>query len=121
MITTLIKLVLFILISFHIVAGNTLNDFIWSQLGCYLFFYIFFVTGRAGQYVTCGSAIKLQNLAYKIRLHSHDVKYGSGSGQQSVTGTDTTDDVNSHWAILGPLNKTCKRGYGINNIQVNVE
>ncbi|KAK4005327.1 stromal cell-derived factor 2 isoform X2 [Daphnia magna] len=86
MITTLIKLVLFILISFHIVAG------------------------RAGQYVTCGSAIKLQNLAYKIRLHSHDVKYGSGSGQQSVTGTDTTDDVNSHWAILGPLNKTCKRG-----------
>lgn len=49
-------------------------------------------------------------MAYKIRLHSHDVKYGSGSGQQSVTGTDTTDDVNSHWAILGPLNKTCKRG-----------
>nr|SVE71323.1 EOG090X0E0P [Daphnia similis]SVE71956.1 EOG090X0E0P [Daphnia similis]SVE72582.1 EOG090X0E0P [Daphnia similis] len=86
MITTIIKLVLFILISVHVVAG------------------------RAGQYVTCGSAIKLQNLAYKIRLHSHDVKYGSGSGQQSVTGTDTTDDVNSHWAILGPLNKTCKRG-----------
>nr|CAG4649705.1 EOG090X0E0P [Scapholeberis mucronata]SVE93894.1 EOG090X0E0P [Scapholeberis mucronata] len=68
------------------------------------------VTGRAGQYVTCGSVIKLQNLAYKIRLHSHDVKYGSGSGQQSVTGTDTTDDVNSHWAVLGPLNQTCKRG-----------
>nr|SVE70697.1 EOG090X0E0P [Daphnia similis] len=86
MITTIIKLVLFILISVHVVAG------------------------RAGQYVTCGSAIKLQNLAYKIRLHSHDVKYGSGSGQQSVTGTDTTDDVNSHWAVLGPLNKTCKRG-----------
>ncbi|EFX72647.1 hypothetical protein DAPPUDRAFT_227363 [Daphnia pulex] len=86
MISTLLKLVLFILISLNVVAG------------------------RAGQYVTCGSAIKLQNLAYKIRLHSHDVKYGSGSGQQSVTGTDTTDDVNSHWAILGPLNKTCKRG-----------
>ena len=32
----------------------------------------------------------------KIRLHSHDLKYGSGSGQQSVTGTDATDDVNSH-------------------------
>nr|SVE76034.1 EOG090X0E0P [Daphnia hispanica] len=86
MITTLLKLVLFILISLNVVAG------------------------RAGQYVTCGSAVKLQNSAYKIRLHSHDVKYGSGSGQQSVTGTDTTDDVNSHWAILGPLNKTCKRG-----------
>jgi len=53
-------------------------------------------TGRSGKYVTCGSVLKLQNLAYKVRLHSHDVKYGSGSGQQSVTGTDTGDDVNSH-------------------------
>lgn len=66
--------------------------------------------GRAGQYVTCGSVIKLQNLAYKIRLHSHDVKYGSGSGQQSVTGTDSTDDVNSHWVVLGPITDICKRG-----------
>nr|SVE74456.1 EOG090X0E0P [Daphnia barbata] len=86
MVTHLLKLVLCILISLGVVAG------------------------RAGQYVTCGSAIKLHNLSYKIRLHSHDVKYGSGSGQQSVTGTETTDDVNSHWAIVGPLNKTCKRG-----------
>lgn len=38
---------------------------------------------------------KLVNNAFKIRLHSHDIKYGSGSGQQSVTGTDVTDDVNS--------------------------
>jgi len=68
------------------------------------------VIGRAGQYVTCGSVIKLQNLAYKIRLHSHDVKYGSGSGQQSVTGTDSTDDVNSHWVVLGPITDICKRG-----------
>ena len=34
------------------------------------------------QFVTCGSAIKLANVEYNIRLHSHDVKYGSGSGQQ---------------------------------------
>ncbi len=66
--------------------------------------------GRGGQYVTCGSVIKLQNLAYKVRLHSHDVKYGSGSGQQSVTGTEQKEDVNSHWTILGPINQTCKRG-----------
>jgi len=66
--------------------------------------------GRAGRMVTCGSVIKLQNLSYKIRLHSHDVKYGSGSGQQSVTGTDQKEDVNSHWAVLGPINETCKRG-----------
>merc|ERR1719350_856596 len=39
------------------------------------------------------------NSAHKIRLHSHDVKYGSGSGQQSVTGT------------TGPEDKSyCKRG-----------
>nr|CAG4641224.1 EOG090X0E0P [Eulimnadia texana] len=68
------------------------------------------VHGKGAQYVTCGSAIKLQNLSYKVRLHSHDVKYGSGSGQQSVTGTDQKEDVNSHWAIYGPFNQTCKRG-----------
>ena len=51
--------------------------------------------------MTCGSVIKLQNVFHKIRLHSHDVKYGSGSGQQSVTGTDSKEDVNSHWSIKG--------------------
>ncbi|GFT90793.1 hypothetical protein TNCV_2708271, partial [Trichonephila clavipes] len=33
-------------------------------------------------YVTCGSVIKLLNNHSKVRLHSHEVKYGSGSGQQ---------------------------------------
>lgn len=41
---------------------------------------------RGPQQVTCGSVVKLVNQAHKVRLHSHDVKYGSGSGQQSVTG-----------------------------------
>jgi len=51
------------------------------------------------------------NLAHKVRLHSHDVKYGSGSGQQSVTGVSTSEDVNSHWVIKGPNEKEiCKRG-----------
>jgi len=45
--------------------------------------------------------VKLQNAHHKVRLHSHDVKYGSGSGQQSVTGTDVKEDVNSHWSIKG--------------------
>ena len=54
--------------------------------------------------VTCGSVLKLQNVHHKIRLHSHDVKYGSGSGQQSVTGTEVKEDVNSHWAIKGNHN-----------------
>ena len=66
---------------------------------------------HALQHVTCGSVIKLQNTYHRVRLHSHDVKYGSGSGQQSVTGTDVKEDVNSHWAIRGPTNKkNCVRG-----------
>ena len=36
----------------------------------------------AFQYVTCGSVLKLYNVESSDRLHSHDVKYGSGSGQQ---------------------------------------
>ena len=51
--------------------------------------------------VTCSSVVKLESISEHVRLHSHDVKYGSGSGQQSVTGMPTTDDVNSHWQILG--------------------
>ena len=33
----------------------------------------------------------------KYRLHSHDVPYGSGSGQQSVTGFGGVQDANSYW------------------------
>ena len=39
------------------------------------------------------------------------MKYGSGSGQQSVTGTGQQEDVNSHWTIKGPEEGDyCKRG-----------
>ncbi|XP_015905597.1 stromal cell-derived factor 2 [Parasteatoda tepidariorum] len=61
-------------------------------------------------HVTCGSVIKLINNQLKVRLHSHEVKYGSGSGQQSVTAITDTDDVNSHWVVKGKSGKTCKRG-----------
>ncbi|GFY44230.1 stromal cell-derived factor 2 [Trichonephila inaurata madagascariensis] len=61
-------------------------------------------------YVTCGSVIKLLNNHLKVRLHSHEVKYGSGSGQQSVTAVEDHDDVNSHWVIKGKGGKMCKRG-----------
>ncbi|KAI6202464.1 hypothetical protein M3Y96_00951800 [Aphelenchoides besseyi] len=60
--------------------------------------------------ITCASVIKLSNYQDRSRLHSHDVKYGSGSQQQSVTGTNNFDDVNSHWQILGALDKPCSRG-----------
>jgi dolichyl-phosphate-mannose--protein O-mannosyl transferase len=49
--------------------------------------------------------IKLKHLASGFRLHSHDIKYGSGSGQQSVTGFPNIDDANSLWVIRGPNEK----------------
>ena len=43
-------------------------------------FYLFYSTEF--KHVTCGSAVKLLNPYHSVRLHSHEVKYGSGSGQQ---------------------------------------
>jgi len=60
--------------------------------------------------VTCGSVLKLQNIKFSSRLHSHDVKYGSGSGQQSVTGVESVDDHNSYWQVKGKHGTACKRG-----------
>ncbi|TMW48218.1 hypothetical protein DOY81_006689 [Sarcophaga bullata] len=66
--------------------------------------------GAKTNFVTCGSIIKLLNSDYGMRLHSHDVKYGSGSGQQSVTGIELKEDVNSHWVVKAPTSKFCDRG-----------
>lgn len=49
--------------------------------------------------VTCGSLIKLQHANTNVNLHSHEISYGSGSGQQSVTGFTGGDDANDYWAI----------------------
>lgn len=62
------------------------------------------------QYVTYGSVIKLLNVDYDVRLHSHDVKYGTGSGQQSITGTELKEDINSHWSIVNITNSPYQRG-----------
>lgn len=51
--------------------------------------------------VTCGSVIKLQHASTGVNLHSHEIAYGSGSGQQSVTGYTGGDDANDYWAIRG--------------------
>jgi len=61
-------------------------------------------------YVTCTSLMKLENQNYMVRLHSHDVKYGTGSGQQSVTATHEKDDHNSYWVVKGSKDKPCGRG-----------
>ncbi|KAH9533896.1 hypothetical protein CY35_18G076600 [Sphagnum magellanicum] len=52
-----------------------------------------------GKEVTHGSVIKLQHEHTKFRLHSHEVPYGSGSGQQSVTSFPGVEDANSFWMI----------------------
>jgi len=43
--------------------------------------------------VTCGSSVKLANQEFNVRLHSHDVKYGSGSGQQVSRGEVGSESV----------------------------
>lgn len=63
--------------------------------------------------VTCGSLVKLLNTRHNVRLHSHDVKYGSGSGQQSVTGVESADDANSYWRVRGKAGGPCQRGAAI--------
>lgn len=60
--------------------------------------------------VTCGSSIKLQHVATRFRLHSHEVSYSRGSQQQSVTAYPTGDDANSMWIVHGPPNEPCGLG-----------
>ncbi|KAI6074346.1 Stromal cell-derived factor 2 [Aix galericulata] len=52
----------------------------------------------------------LLNVRHNVRLHSHDVRYGSGSGQQSVTGVAAADDGNSYWRVRGRTAAVCERG-----------
>uniref|UniRef100_UPI0037E8B30E stromal cell-derived factor 2 n=1 Tax=Semicossyphus pulcher TaxID=241346 RepID=UPI0037E8B30E len=66
--------------------------------------------GTELSFVTCGSVLKLLNIKHNVRLHSHDVRYGSGSGQQSVTGVTSVEDSNSYWSIRGTRDTWCHRG-----------
>lgn len=43
-------------------------------------------TGDENSIVSCGSVIKLKHKESGHHLHSHQIAWGSGSGQQSVTG-----------------------------------
>lgn len=62
------------------------------------------------QQVTCGSAVKLTHAATAARLHSHEVGYGSGSGQQSVTAVQTDADAGSIWLVKPALSSPCTPG-----------
>jgi hypothetical protein len=63
---------------------------------------ILHINARMHFQVTCGSSIKLQHDHTKGLLHSHDISYGSGSGQQSVTGSFEANDANSFWIVKAP-------------------
>ncbi|KAK4277233.1 hypothetical protein QN277_015256 [Acacia crassicarpa] len=60
--------------------------------------------------ITYGSVLKLMHEKTKFRLHSHDVPYGSGSGQQSVTGFQGVDDANSYWIVRPQPETSAKQG-----------
>ncbi|KAL9260206.1 Stromal cell-derived factor 2-like protein [Drosera capensis] len=60
--------------------------------------------------ITYGTVLKLMHEKTKFRLHSHEVPYGSGSGQQSVTGFPDVDDANSYWRF-SPKNQPQQRPY----------
>ncbi|KAL0380350.1 UNVERIFIED_CONTAM: Stromal cell-derived factor 2-like protein [Sesamum angustifolium] len=64
---------------------------------------------QASDLITYGSVIKLMHEKTKFRLHSHDVPYGSGSGQQSVTGFPDVDDSNSYWIVRPTLDSSAKQ------------
>lgn len=65
------------------------------------------------EYVTWTSTIKLLNINSNARLHSHDVKYGSGSGQQSITAVKNADDHNSYWQIRPKIGFELKHERGM--------
>jgi hypothetical protein len=49
---------------------------------CSVLIFLFDLISTNQDAVTCRSTLKLVNQQSGDRLHSHDVKYGSGSGQQ---------------------------------------
>ncbi|XP_002988714.2 stromal cell-derived factor 2-like protein [Selaginella moellendorffii] len=67
----------------------------------------------SSQLVTYGSVIKLQHASTKFRLHSHEVPYGSGSGQQSVTAFSHVNDGNSYWIVKPGPQSEAQQGDGV--------
>lgn len=49
--------------------------------------------------VTCGSVVKLMNTMSNTNLHSHQIAWGSGSGQQSITASGSNNDQGDLWII----------------------
>ena len=60
-----------------------------------------------------GSTIRIKAIPFNYYLHSHEVRYPLGSGQQSVTGFQMDNDYNSLWTIKEPHHDQIKT-YSIN-------
>ncbi|PKA48282.1 Stromal cell-derived factor 2-like protein [Apostasia shenzhenica] len=91
-------------------------DFYVSSIIFFLFLFLGTATGEEGGggggrvEITYGTLIKLKHERTSFRLHSHDLAYGSGSGQQSVTGFPDVDDANSYWIVRPQLDSSAKQG-----------
>uniref|UniRef100_A0A0A9YNP1 Stromal cell-derived factor 2 n=1 Tax=Lygus hesperus TaxID=30085 RepID=A0A0A9YNP1_LYGHE len=75
-------------------------------------------TEAADSEVTCGSAIKLLNSRYDVRLSSPDATYGSGSGQRTVTGNPNQLESGANWQVKGNATSFCPRGRSVSCGQV---
>jgi hypothetical protein len=63
------------------------------------------------EYVTIGSSLKLTPISSPtFRLHSHDINWGSGSGQQSVTAFPGDGDTNSLWLVTAQFGTAVRSG-----------
>ena len=60
--------------------------------------------------VSCGSIVKLRNAETLRHLHSFQVNYGSGSGQQAVVGTNAGDSGESMWIVRDDGSTACPQG-----------
>ena len=61
-------------------------------------------------YLTYGSTFKLRHMMSGVRVHSSQVTYGMGSGQQAITGNPELDDVGSLW-VVHCADKKCISGF----------
>ena len=78
-----------------------------------LFFSLTILRGDADEasIVSCGSVVKLKHKETGHHLHSHQIAWGSGSGQQSVTGHGSNNDPGAMWVVKeGHNGEVCEAG-----------
>jgi len=63
--------------------------------------------------VTCGSLVKLRNQGDGRHVHSLEMNYGTGSGQQAVLGTTAGDSAESMWIVRNDGTEPCPQGTAI--------